>query len=217
MYAQGIGVEKDGKKAFFWSRQAYNQHHADACNTLGELFQQGHGVDNDDGVALFYFREGAKRESGRACNNLGKMYLHGLGVEKNVELARQYFDQAVRYEFADAYNNIGTMCELGYGVAKDDEQALGYYRIASEKGCVAAESNFERLSKLIAHEEAQLRHEQKLKLEVPIKVDEIANQPIPSSEDMRVQVLKLIKQEKYAEALPILEKLVEEDCPMVQY
>ncbi|MCD6027034.1 MAG: Sel1 domain protein repeat-containing protein [Solimicrobium sp.] len=223
MFAQGIGVERNGKNAFLWSMAAYNQHHPDACTTLGDLFQQGHGVEKNVEFAIFYYREGAKRGSASACNNLGKLYLYGLGVEQNFQTAKLCFEEAVRSDYADAYNNIGIIHEYGYGVSKDTKQAMNYYRAAFQNGCSIAQSNFERLQisddrevRLQRESEQGQKKQQQIKPEA-VKREKIAESAVQSSKDTINLVLKLIEQKKFSEALPVLQKLANEGRPVAQY
>jgi len=59
MYAHGVMVEKDYKKARAWYEKAARQGHAPAAYELGVLYELGRGVWQDERRAAYWFRQGA--------------------------------------------------------------------------------------------------------------------------------------------------------------
>ncbi|MGL5334797.1 MAG: tetratricopeptide repeat protein [Enterovibrio sp.] len=59
MYADGIGVAKDEKQAFYWYRKAAEQGYPEAQFALGAMYASGRGVDMDQKKAVHWFRKAA--------------------------------------------------------------------------------------------------------------------------------------------------------------
>ena len=72
------GEDFEGK-AVYWYRKAAEQGHADAQNSLGEMYAKGLGVGEDQAEALYWYRMAAEQGHADAQNNLGQMYQHGEG------------------------------------------------------------------------------------------------------------------------------------------
>jgi len=64
MYANGIRVEKDFKKARAWYEKAARQGEARAAYELGLMYEIGRGVVEDRHQAAYWYHEGALRGHG---------------------------------------------------------------------------------------------------------------------------------------------------------
>ena len=62
-YEDGIGVEKDIKKAFYWYWRAADQDNSAALNGLGCCYLEGKGVPIDYITAAFLFKRAAEKGS----------------------------------------------------------------------------------------------------------------------------------------------------------
>lgn len=89
-YIEGLGVEKDYKKAFEYLKKAADQGHTMAQNTLGKCY-----FDADYGKAFEYFKRAADQGYAYAQYNLGVCYIEGFGVEKaDQRKAIEYWEKA---------------------------------------------------------------------------------------------------------------------------
>ena len=74
-----MGVEPDSREAIRWFREAADQGHPDAQNSLGVAYSDGKGVERGDEEAVKWFRAAAVPGDADAAFNLGVMY-GGEGV-----------------------------------------------------------------------------------------------------------------------------------------
>lgn len=72
MYFQGIGIQRDYRRARLWFERAARQRHPISLTNLGVIYRDSLGVDNDDEKAAQYFKS--------ALN-----VLRSHGLEKSVE------------------------------------------------------------------------------------------------------------------------------------
>lgn len=75
-YSEGIGVEKDLGKAFYWTKRAAEHGDRDAQYNLAEMYEKGIGTDSDMESAIRWYKA--------ACvqgHDLAKEKCEELGVE----------------------------------------------------------------------------------------------------------------------------------------
>ena len=70
MYSNGLGSEKDDKKAFEWINKAAEQNNADAQYFLGSMYQSGEGVAKNKRKALEWFNKSAQQGNEKAIEEL---------------------------------------------------------------------------------------------------------------------------------------------------
>ena len=101
MYADGLGVAKDGKEAVRWCRLAADQGDVDAQCILGAIYADGLVVAKDGKEAVRWYRLAADQGDADAMHKLGAMYANGLGVAKDEKEAARWFRLAADKEDAD--------------------------------------------------------------------------------------------------------------------
>lgn len=115
VYALGLGIEKDFKKAFeYFLKGTKETHFANSYIGLGNCYLNGWYVEKDCNIAFDLFQKAldvsyrypnciTNYESSRAFALLmiGKCYAYGYGVERNIDKAIEYFNGA-----DDTYANI---------------------------------------------------------------------------------------------------------------
>jgi TPR repeat protein len=120
MFAEGKGVPKDDKKAFYWFKQIIDDHAEDEPGTMqGQL-------------------------AGRAFVALGSYYRSGIpdsDVDSDPTMAwRMYYQAASVFGDAEAQFQLGRMYHEGKGVEKNQQLALNWLRNAAEKGHMKAQA-----------------------------------------------------------------------------
>lgn len=71
LYKDGLGVETDHAKAFFYAELAAQDKDPTALNFLGMLYQNGTGVEQDEEKAFQIYAEAAATGDAAAQCNLG--------------------------------------------------------------------------------------------------------------------------------------------------
>lgn len=103
MYAAGLGVEKDLKKAFELFKEAAQNGRADAMYKLGLMYEEGLGIRKNIKKALRYYQKSAKQGYPLGQYQLGLMYMNGSGVKQNLINAYAWMVVAAHqfiYEYA---------------------------------------------------------------------------------------------------------------------
>ncbi len=79
MYLDGIGVEKDAQKAFFWLSKAAKRNDPQAQYLLGSMYENGIYVTADMQRAVKWYTESAKQGDVMAQYTLALIYKDGKG------------------------------------------------------------------------------------------------------------------------------------------
>ena len=88
MYLDGIGVETDYEKAFFWLSKAAHRDDAQAQYLLGLMYEKGLHVTQDVKHAVKWYKKSALQGDVLAQYNLALIYKEGKGtVGKNIQEA----------------------------------------------------------------------------------------------------------------------------------
>jgi len=133
-YEQGLGVDQDDNKAFYWYRKASEQGDTSAQNQLGRMYLKGIGVEQDDSMAIYWYSKAAEWGDATAQNELGWMYEKGRGVEQDDNMAVYWYRESANQGEATAQFNLGWKCQQGRSVEQDDSMAVYRYRKAAEQG-----------------------------------------------------------------------------------
>lgn len=83
LYAEGVGVEKDERRAAELFLSASIKGFAKAQYNLGKIYRDGTGMKADEGLSLFWFAEAAERGHPRAQDRMAHRRLAGAGVPKD--------------------------------------------------------------------------------------------------------------------------------------
>jgi TPR repeat protein len=83
LYAEGVGVEKDPRRAAELFLSAAIKGFAKAQYNLGKIYRDGAGMSANDALSLFWFAEAAERGHPRAQDRMAHRRLNGDGVPKD--------------------------------------------------------------------------------------------------------------------------------------
>ncbi|VAW70219.1 hypothetical protein MNBD_GAMMA10-277 [hydrothermal vent metagenome] len=99
-YADGVGTEKNYKKAVFWYTRADKYNSTSAALDLAQLLSTGgYGIDSNLEKAFYWYQKAANQNNTAAFEYLGHFYSMGLGIEKNIAQAKKWYQKAI-----DNYN-----------------------------------------------------------------------------------------------------------------
>lgn len=133
LYFQGIGVEKDLAKAYFWLGEASVPWFDLAIQTRGLVAKQLN--DQEKQEALQYKNEfhaskdlnQARLGSVEAMLRLAYRFERGIGFQKDLKQALQWTQKAVQKGFGKAYFQLGRYHEEGIGMKSNPSLATDYY------------------------------------------------------------------------------------------
>lgn len=150
LYREGIGVEKDLKRAFELSTYACSGKEKIPCalNSVGLSYLYGYGVKQDQRVAHEFFQKSAAEANGDAYYYLGSCFLEGLGVAADPEKAVSCFRQGAQLDSKMAEIGLAFCKAHGIGCERDIEGALGLYRMLQVYDFGNAEKMAEKLKEL---------------------------------------------------------------------
>ena len=83
LYQEGVGVEKDERRAAELFLSASIKGFAKAQYNLGKVYRDGAGMTASEELSLFWFAEAAERGHARAQDRMAQRFLTGRGVEKD--------------------------------------------------------------------------------------------------------------------------------------
>jgi len=105
---------------------------ADACNSVGFMYQSNLGVAIDYGKAREYYLKSCNDDSSFSCNNLGTLYRDGLGVPRDYVQALQLFEKGCDAGVPEGCEAAGKMYMDHLGVAQDNTRARELYKKACD-------------------------------------------------------------------------------------
>ncbi len=94
MYEQGLGVERNFRKALEYYRKAARVHFGPAENGLGVMYFCGEGVRQDFERSTQWYRAAIRDGSDLAKVNLAVAYENGLAVPRDRDEAARLFEDA---------------------------------------------------------------------------------------------------------------------------
>ena len=97
MYAKGLGIPENPRKALRWYLRAAEKGSSDAENALGHMFQNGKLGSKNYREAAGWLKKAAANKNADAALQLGLMYQQGRGVEKSQEKSRKWIKQAAEH------------------------------------------------------------------------------------------------------------------------
>ncbi|KAF5445516.1 hypothetical protein F2P56_034563 [Juglans regia] len=120
IYARGVGVERNYRKALELLTLASRHPLYSAYNGMGYMYIKGYGVANKNYTkAKEYFEKAANDEDAGGLYNLGVMYLKGIGVKKDSRRAYSSFIQAANAGHQKAFYQLAKMVHTGVGLKKN--------------------------------------------------------------------------------------------------
>ncbi|KEO52909.1 tetratricopeptide repeat protein [Thioclava pacifica] len=155
MYAKGLGVERDDKRAIQLFRLSAEQGFVDAQYYLGIGYRNGLGVPRDDWVAGLWFRRAADQGHAKASAVLGYLLLAKklLPVDENEAFTRISF--AAKAGEPPAQFNLGLMHAGGDGAPQDFVTAYMWIEIAKANGLEDTDTYLRRIENELSAEELE--------------------------------------------------------------
>ena len=141
MYANGLGVTPDARKAAHWYREAAAQGDPDAQVNYGRVLEEGVGVELDYEEAMKWYLRSAQQGNAMAQHNIGSMYFNGHGVTKDDRKAFDWYTKAAEQGLPIAQNAVGAMYVNGIGVSEDANKGLEWILKAANQGWPEAREN----------------------------------------------------------------------------
>lgn len=110
LYARGLGMPQDDKKAMEWFQKAAARGYAYAMYHIGVIYGTGgKGIPQDYKEAMNWYRKAAVGGNTDAMTNLGRLYCVGLGVAQDCEEGRKWYEKAAALGNSTAMVNLGTL------------------------------------------------------------------------------------------------------------
>ena len=106
-YLDGLGINKDPQKAFFWFSRAAEQMNHKALNSLGYCYENGIGTSRDEFQAYSFYKIAALKGHSAAFNNLANCYLDGIGTAVDSLKARAWFEKGAESGIRYSQTNVG--------------------------------------------------------------------------------------------------------------
>ena len=126
--SEGLGVQKDDKKAFEFYRRAAELGDVQGTFALGIAFAEGRGVAKDRKAAAELFEKAALTGHAEANYNLGLLFLKGDGKPENPIRAYQHIRYAAEKGLAQAQYDLAEFYGTGTGVDATRSKRRGGYR-----------------------------------------------------------------------------------------
>jgi TPR repeat protein len=138
MYAEGVGVSPDPKRATALFAQACNGKNMSACNHLALALSEGMGVDRNPQRAVEVYQQACDGGHMMACRNLGLMLRDGRGVAADLQRAAKLLDTACRGKVPFACTNAGDLeaqlAAKATSAAPLWKSAIAHYKQGCEAG-----------------------------------------------------------------------------------
>ena len=133
VYAQGIGVTKDTKKALKYYLLSAKNGNADACLEAAKIYDKAQMYPE----AFSSFSSMAAKNN-YASYKVGEYLVKGLGTKVDKAKAVGYLSQAASHNIPNAMILLGDLYYQGDGVDKDMKKAVELYKAASLTGTPVA-------------------------------------------------------------------------------
>ena len=132
-YQEGAGVEKDPAEAVKWFRNAAEQGHAAAQNSLAICYDKGIGTAQNQPEAVNWWRIAAENGDAAAQVSFGDCLDTGNGVTEDSSEAAKWFRAAAEQGHAAAQFKLGICYDEGRGIAPDAAEAARWYRKSADQ------------------------------------------------------------------------------------
>ncbi len=131
LYANGLGIQRDDKKAAEWYRLAAERGDREAMFALAMLHFSGRtgAVNREEGAKLL--AAAAKLGNPAAAYDLGLLYIEGQLFPQDFARAAELFRSAAQVGNAEAQYALATLYKEGRGVPKDLVEAARLLAAAS--------------------------------------------------------------------------------------
>lgn len=141
-YRDGITVNKDYDKAFFWFSKSAEKGFVESIANLGWFYENGVVVKQDYEKAFALADESARKGSAIGLNNLGVYYQKGLGCDIDFIKGFSYLKQAVNLgDNSVARINLSYTYFVGLGVERSVDKAISLIKDLAKQGNIIAMTN----------------------------------------------------------------------------
>lgn len=139
-YMNGIGVDKNQEKAFYWNQVGANNNNARAQYNLSICYHLGVGVEPDDTKALEWIKKAAEQGNIVAERELGLIYWGKLdfGIPIDTNEAAYWLAKAANKGNALSQSYLGMLCLQEKQMEKN---AFKWLKLASDAGEKSAYNN----------------------------------------------------------------------------
>ncbi|RHZ89542.1 hypothetical protein Glove_13g41 [Diversispora epigaea] len=141
MYFEGLGVEKDTKKAFQIYYKLVDEGSNISLNAMAYCYDNGFGVEKNEEKAFELYLKSAGKGFLNAQLNVYMCYQDGTGIAKDEVKGFQWVMKSALAGNIRAILNVGYCYDRGMGVGKDEKEAFKWYLNAAEKEHNAAQHN----------------------------------------------------------------------------
>ena len=134
IYYQGLGVDKDFKRAVkYYERGANNDDPACLAN-LGMCYYWGDGVEVNLELSAFYSEKAAKKGNIKGMFDTALNYQRGIGKRVDLKKTLFWLEKAAKNDNIDALVELGCIYQRGEYVQKDEKKAIDYFKKAANAG-----------------------------------------------------------------------------------
>ncbi|RHZ81829.1 hypothetical protein Glove_117g173 [Diversispora epigaea] len=140
MHFDGLGFEKDTKKAFQIYHKLANKGSLVALINVAYCYENGFGVEKNEMKAFELYLKSSEKGY-LAQFKVGFCYKYGTGITKDESKGFQWVMKSALSGNANAMCNVGFCYDNGIGVGRDEKQAVKWYMKAAEKELNAAQHN----------------------------------------------------------------------------
>lgn len=125
MYVEGMGVEKDGLKAFNLFKRSVEKDFIKAYYNLGKCYEYGIGTEIDIEKAIELYKKGYDKGDSKCAYALGKIYIKGCKIEnKDTEIGVKYLKFSCNKKISQACYELAGFYEKD---KKEIKKAIKYY------------------------------------------------------------------------------------------
>lgn len=139
-YYEGIGGERDEKKAAEWFGRALNllqktaDSDRDAAFWVAQMYFKGLGVPENEVKAFEYYKKSAEKGHLRALSMVALMYREGKGIKKSDEESFKWFLRASEKNDLGAIMEVAFAFREGNGTEKSMDKALQWFEKGASLG-----------------------------------------------------------------------------------
>jgi len=136
MYSQGLIVQKNSKKSFYWIEKAALSDHQEALYFLGLIYLSGtKPAQKDHEKGVMYLTRSAELGLLQAKKKLAFVYLYpGQQKHKNISEGMKWLIDAAESGDSATQMMLGAMYVNGINAEKDQEKGLHWIMNAAEQG-----------------------------------------------------------------------------------
>lgn len=145
LYAKGLGVAQNDKRASGWYQLASNNGDMLATFELALMYEEGTGVPKNRARAAALFSQAADAGYMPAKYNMALLHIEGVYASPSLTTAASLMKEAADTGLPEAEYDYGTMLIEGAGVVPDPTLGADYILKAAEQNLTAAQIDYATL------------------------------------------------------------------------